>query len=472
MSGSGLDASVERLGRWTAKRTTRRSFVHGLGKFLVVMAAGPALATLLVRTASARVCGQSGVTKKCTTFACEGPGHVWGWCWYASDGCCQNQGLKKICDCCIENYPNVHGYCPAGTNVACIVESCGEDPRVTPVGMIPLEWSADHGYTGAALDAAHTEAHRVVVADADTWWRPVVAAPLAGALGSPLMQATAAGLTVADQERLTALGVRVAMVVGPATSTTINHLTSLGIEIELVSSTEDPSTASAEVADRLRSINAINRSVTLPAGIAAGPTAELIAVFAASSGFAVAFDTAAADLIGMPTVIVGTDQPSVSGEAETVEVDDVDALARRLAELGAASPFVETRRIIVVPEGTADLVGLSNLGLPVVLHPDGELGTLPAWLEARGLANGKWDRVYLVRGPGELSAEEYWRLQGTVNGFRVDDLTGVSGEGLPVIRQPLSERPIGLARVDGSLPWGSEPEAPYWTQAAQTFRGD
>ena len=36
--------------------------------------------------------------------------------------------------------------------------------------------------------------------------------------------------------------------------------------------------------------------------------------------------------------------------------------------------------------------------------------------------------------------------------------------------RPMAERPIGLARIDGSLPWGSEPAPPYWTGVAQTFR--
>ena len=93
---------------------------------------------------------QSGITPKCDTFDCVGPGDVWGWCWYASDGCCANGGLKKICDCCTVNYPNVHGYCPSGTNVRCIVESCGTDPRVLKVALTPIVWSAGVGYHHAA----------------------------------------------------------------------------------------------------------------------------------------------------------------------------------------------------------------------------------------------------------------------------------------------------------------------------------
>jgi hypothetical protein len=134
-----LDVAVERLGRWTARRTTRRSFLGRLGRGAVFLASGPTVALLLGdgERAAARVCGQSGVSPRCANFDCVGHDEVWGWCWYAS-GCCAGGGLKKICDCCAVNWPNVHGYCPDGTNVKCIVESCGADPRVmqTPVARI------------------------------------------------------------------------------------------------------------------------------------------------------------------------------------------------------------------------------------------------------------------------------------------------------------------------------------------------
>src|SRR5687767_4760921 len=111
---------MEHLGRWTAARSTRRSFLGRMGKVAVMVASGPAVATLLADQAEARVCGQSGVSPKCATFDCDA---VWGWCWYAN-GCCAGGLLKKICDCCEFAYPNVHGYCPTGHNVKCIVESC------------------------------------------------------------------------------------------------------------------------------------------------------------------------------------------------------------------------------------------------------------------------------------------------------------------------------------------------------------
>ncbi len=72
-AGTGtIDGAVERVGRWTAARTTRRSFLHRLGQLAVFVAAGPTIAGLLIREAQARVCGQSGVTPKCDTFDCTG----------------------------------------------------------------------------------------------------------------------------------------------------------------------------------------------------------------------------------------------------------------------------------------------------------------------------------------------------------------------------------------------------------------
>jgi hypothetical protein len=123
---------LESVSRWLANRTTRRSFLGKVGRGAVLVASGSALATLVIGDeAEARVCGQSGVSPKCPTYDCD---DEWGWCWYAT-GCCAGGELKKICDCCRVDHPNVHGYCPSGTNVYCIVESCGADPRVQVVAL-------------------------------------------------------------------------------------------------------------------------------------------------------------------------------------------------------------------------------------------------------------------------------------------------------------------------------------------------
>ncbi len=468
---NSFDATVEQLGRWTAARTTRRSFLHRIGQLAVVVAAGPVIGTLLAKRAEARVCGQSGVTPKCATFGCEGAGAVWGWCWYASDGCCRNGGLKKICDCCILNYPNVHGYCPAGTNVACIVESCGEDPRVLTTEIVGLTWDGDEGFFGSAAEAAHRSARRVVIADTTDPWTALIAGPLAGVLGVPLMAVRPEGLTMLQLARLTRWSTNAAMLVGPVSATVVNRLTEAGIRTDIVSSSTDRTTVCVEVATRVNALNDINRSVSVATTGLSAQVAPLAANFASLAGFPLAVGPAATDAIGMPTLAVGPEVPtsSVVGSERTIG-QTVNAISLELADLAAATPFVDGRRVTLVPEGTVDIAGLINLESTIVYHPINQLGTTADWLTYQGLRAGKWTNVFVLQGPGQLTTDQYWRLQGTVNGFRVDDLMGVSGQGLPVIRQPMAERPIGMARTDGALPWGSEPAPSYWTSVAQTFR--
>src|SRR5438128_8269077 len=179
------DALVERAGRWAAARFTRRSFFGRAGRAAVMLAGGPAIATLLADPASARVCGQSGVSPRCPTYDC-GDGQ-WGYCWY-SVGCCADGALKKICDCCVPNYPNVHGYCPAGTNVRCIVESCGNDPRVQSVTVTRLPGD-DPASTAAATRAVRFPrgSGTVVLADAGSDLGTAVAMPVGAVVAGPVL---------------------------------------------------------------------------------------------------------------------------------------------------------------------------------------------------------------------------------------------------------------------------------------------
>src|SRR5688500_5480805 len=135
-----IDATTERMGRWMAARMTRRHFVNRLAQVAISVAGGPGLAMAMPRTAEAGGCGKSGVPPRGPAYDGGYPNSVWGWCWYASgNACCAGGGLKKICDCCTRAWPNVHGYCPSGTNVRCIVESCYADPRVQTVPLVRVE---------------------------------------------------------------------------------------------------------------------------------------------------------------------------------------------------------------------------------------------------------------------------------------------------------------------------------------------
>ena len=465
---TGLDRVVESLGRWTAARTTRRSFLHRLGQLAVFVAVGPTIAGILIREAQARVCGQSGVTPKCDTFDCTGPGDVWGWCWYASDGCCRNDGLKKICDCCTVNYPNVHGYCPSGTNVRCIVESCGNDPRVLNVALTPVGWEGDLGYYRSAIGAGHGLANRAVVApDADRW-QQYVAAPLAGALGVPLFSIGASGPTAADLALLANLGVSQVMTVGSIPG--LGAFSANGIAVEAVTTQTDLGLASREVASRIADVNDINRTVTVETSGLSAEAAPAAAAFAALGGFPLIVGAANALAVGYPTLYVGPEPADVGLISDRTGGGTPIDVSIELAELAAGLPTVSPNRIAIAPAIGSDVIGLSNLGVPVVLHPLGRLDRLEQWIQNHALRYGELVEIYYVQGPGQLAPQEYWRLQGAANGFRVDQLTGVAGEGLPVIRQPVAERPIGMARTDGAFDWGSQEPPGYWTNLGQVMR--
>ncbi|MEM7339039.1 MAG: hypothetical protein AAF467_10355 [Actinomycetota bacterium] len=466
--GTKMDDAVERLGRWTAARTTRRSFLNRAGQLAVMVAAGPALANLLIREAQARVCGQSGVTPKCDTFDCVGPGDVWGWCWYASDGCCANGGLKKICDCCTVDYPNVHGYCPSGSNVRCIVESCGLDPRVQTVLLSAVDWQAAGGYQHASIRAAHGLTHRVVVADDDNRWMQYVAAPLAGVLGVPLLGIGAGGPSEADLALLNELGVGEVVVVGPVAG--LASFTAAGLTLDQPTTGSDIATISQQVAQRIASINDVYRTVTVePSGLSA-EAAPVAAALAALGGYPLVVGTPAAGALAWPTLYVGPEPVDPGLVHDRTTATSLVDLSIELAEWAAAIPGVSPQRLAIAPVGSSDIIGLVNLGVPVVLHTANQLGSLEQWLQDHSVRYGELEQIYFVRGPGELATGEYWKLQAAVNGFRVDQLQGVAGQGLPVFRQPVAERPLGMARTDGALDWGSVAPPNYWTSQAQTFR--
>ncbi len=469
--GSGIDRAAETLTRWTAARTTRRSFMHRLGQFAVFIAAGPTVAGILMRRVEARVCGQSGVTPKCDTFDCNGPDDVWGWCWYANDGCCRNDGLKKICDCCTVNYPNVHGYCPSGTNVRCIVESCGTDPRVLDVDLVPLAWDADSGYAASAAVAGQGSATKVILTDAAHPWATAIAHPLGGALGIPVMAMSATGPNTAVVNAINQLGAVEVMLVGPVGPEITNQIALYGVQTTIVAADDDPVALSIAIAGVIRGITSINRSVTVAETGLSRAALPFAASFAARNGYPLAVTADATTAIGMPTLYIGPEPADAGVVAERTVGQTLSALSFELAELAAGAPFVEAKRLTIAPESSADLMGLINTEASIVLHQPNVLDPLGPWLQNYSLAYGELLTVFYVDGPDGLNGENYWRLQGTVNGFRIDQLTGVSGEGLPVRRQPFAERPIGMARIDGALDFGSEPAPSYWTNTAQTFRG-
>ncbi|MBK5224022.1 MAG: hypothetical protein JJE52_14345 [Acidimicrobiia bacterium] len=463
-----LDVATERLGRWLAGRTTRRSFLSFLGKLGVFVASGPIIATLLAEAAGARVCGQTGVSVKCATFDCDA---VWGWCWYAN-GCCADGGLKKICDCCELNFPNVHGYCPTSTNVKCIVESCRTDPRVQAVPT--LRWLVDD-----PVEITHRMANEgfgfvgdvVVLADVETPVGSTVAAPLAAAYGGPLLFVPRGGLqqvTAAVLDRLQPLRV---VVCGPALPGQLDtDLRARGFEVERVGTSSSIGPFSEEVAAAIRQRTGTTRSVAIEASGISAVAAPVIAGYAAATGSPLLVGIHAARRAPAGVVLAGPELADVRAAvpgSHATQASDVAGLSIELANLLVYFNIVPHPRVAFAPEGTNAARALAAVGPGIgFMHPHGHLGPARSWLADR--ADGRWTprAGAVLGGGGQLSNASVWELQSALNGFDVHRLRGVSGQGLPVLSQPTDERGIGDARV-GPLSSTDEPEVPlYWAGRA------
>jgi hypothetical protein len=467
-----LDGAVERAGRWLAGRQSRRSFLGRFGKAAVLVASGPAVAGLLAERAGARLCGQTGVSPKCATFDCLFSDSVWGWCWYASDGCCRNGGLKKICDCCTTNWPNVHGYCPSGTNVRCVVESCGTDPRVQTTMLTRLVPDGS-GYAAAARSMRFRTAPTVVVTDAVDGLVAAVAAPVAGVIGAPLLRFPRDGFGSQQAQLLSELGARRVVLVAPALGGQADALRGAGLEVEVVGAAGDLGELSVEVARWIRGVNRIGRTVTVvPQGLSLA-TAGAAAVFSACQGFPLLVGGDAAQAVGLPTLLVGPEAvalaSSVGVSSEATTARSYTALTLELAELAYNNPITDRGRTVLVPDGS-DLLGLVDLGAPVVVHPTWSLGPVHDWLFRHQRAYGSFGEAYLGLGSGRLGDAEVYRLQSALNGYEAQHLQGVGGQGLPVFSQPLAERELGRARVTGRPTYPDQTPPAYWTSRAQTLR--
>jgi hypothetical protein len=125
---------------------------------------------------------------------------------------------------------------------------------------------------------------------------------------------------------------------------------------------------------------------------------------------------------------------------------------------------VPASTIVVAPRGSSAVAGAVGLSAPIVLHEPGNLNGARDWLYARE-QRGRAERCYAIGAAGQLGSGGIWELQSILNGFEVNRLIGVSGQGLPVINQPVDERPIGKARIAGE-PAASSASTQYWTARA------
>ncbi|CAN5875585.1 MAG: hypothetical protein H0V93_00480 [Euzebyales bacterium] len=445
-----IDELVERAGRWTAGRTTRRSFLGQLGRLGVLVAGGAGMATLLADVAYARVCGQSGVAPKCDTFTCN---ETWGWCWYAS-GCCADGALKKICDCCAPNTPNPVGYCPSGTQVLCIVESCGADPRLQTKPTVVLDETDPTRLTVAVSRRVYPDgAALAVIGDAESALFGAVAASAARLADGPVLLTPRAGLHGAVAEELGRLRVEFVKVIGSTLSPAVDaELAARGIHVERVGNSTDAGDFSAEVAAWSRGLTGGRTGVVVMPGAAqrvVGPAAALANALRLPLllGDSAAVREALASPRPVRRTYVVTDDPAAAdswpGGTPVTGGDPVElsvAIADVVVGLRGGVPSPMT---LAQPETDRAAVAMATVPGPLLLHPPGQLGPVFDWvLRHRAALDGA-----LVSGGGDaFGSPPTYDLQAVLNEFETHLLSGQAGEGLPVIPQPREERPIGKAR--------------------------
>lgn len=457
---------AESATRWLAGRSTRRSFLGRLGRAAVFVASGATVATLLAADeAEARVCGQSGVAGKCPTFDCDDG--VWGWCWYAT-GCCAGGGLKKICDCCAP-VNNVHGYCPSGTNVKCIVESCNTDPRVQVVTITRVPTDDAVAASAGALRArfAAGEAPPVWLVPADMVMHASVATPLATRVGATVALCARSALSAPLIAALQRLGTTKVMLVGPFDPAVGDALRRYGISVEARSVPADIATYSEQVALEIFADGARRAVCVEPTGTSAA-AAPLAAGMAASKGYPLVVGVGLAARLASrndgprPTVtyLVGPEASTRAGEVpggHPLRAATLPTLSAELLDLAVRVERANAAHIALVPDGALSAASGLVAGGPVLVHEPGGIASLHDVLL---ITRGGFRSIATLGAVGALTTDEYYRLQSVVNGFDAHLLIGVAGQGLPVIPQPVGERPIGLARRAGT----AEPTVGgYWS---------
>ena len=465
---NGVDRVVEGAARWMASRTSRRTFLATTGKAAVVVAGGATLSTIFASRAEARACGQSGVSPRCPTYDCVGSDVVWGWCWYASPGCCTNGGLKKICDCCKRNHPNVHGYCPDGHNVYCMVESCLEDPRLQKVAL-------ERSY---AVDAADLSLARLatrptgstsslVMAAADPL-AAAIAGPFANMLGLPLLLTGATAIRPGVLAELARLGVRaVTMIAVGVDAAVVEAVRSARVDVTLIGSPDDIAVASVDIGALVMGASDRGSVVCIGADATSLDIAASASAFGSATGAPLVVGVDAVNALRSqtgrsgPTLLVGDGAGKASqvSDGERLAGGDPRALSRALADrlFDSAEPR-RTFGVAFVPASSARMGGgYLPVGGPLIIHDDTVVAPeLRDWLSSRRARFAVAECVLTV--PGGLTDGGVLELQGALNGFDRQFLRGDDdGVGLPVFAQPLEERAIGMVRVSGPLPSTSVP---------------
>ncbi len=457
---------TERVSRWLAARTTRRSFIGNVGRIGLVATGGALVSQVLSERAEARVCGQSGVSPKCPTYDCFAPS-VWGWCWYAGNAsCCADGGLKKICDCCRANHSNVHGYCPEGSNVYCVVESCLEDPRVLKVAVVSHTTQSAAGLAVSRTAAvAGGSVPAVVIAHPSDRLVAALATPVAARLGGVVLTTPLDGIPAEVTAEISRLGAKQIVVVGHGFGAGV--VAGFGLipgvaSVGHLGTNPDVALASIEVARFLVTEGAQPHATVIGAG------SEAVALAPAAAGFAAlrrgvvligpdAAEAFRAEVPAMTMTFVGEVAAAAGpGDGRVTGTDAFD-VSRHLAEASmAAEPAAQFPLALVIAEDVALSSALVQPGIVSVIHPPDLIDpSLREWLM---LHRARFTAVHVAAGGRTGLAEaRVYVVQSAVNGFNAHLLTGSDGMGLPVIPQPNEEKPMGLARVTGPPPTVAKP---------------
>jgi hypothetical protein len=456
LRGAGVDSSAENMARWVAARSTRRSFLAGVGRVAMIGVGTKAVSAVLTDQAQARVCGQSGISPMCPTYDCVGPDVVFGYCWYASPGCCANGGLKKICDCCGVGYKNVQGYCPEGSAVYCVVESCLEDPRVQSV---PLERyavaDAVEASIAALIDRPSASTPTVVLVVGDDPLMAAVAMPVAAELGAPLIACDRATIRPALGDELKRVGVRKIVVVGSFAPPLMTALESFGT-VERITSANDPASMSVETAKWLAQRSGFFESVCVGAGSGALTLAPVAGAYAAQRRrpLLISADAVGAFLADRSAAValIGTEVAAATSRfAGSVSINSDDP---QLVSLTVANRTLRavsgTMRITFADASQSSIVPPLASGSLVVLVPPLSNDVLRDWLM---LYRKRFSAAVLARAVSAPDDDALvYSLQSALNGYDAHLLSGNDGDGLPVFAQPLEEQALGAVRVTGPLP--------------------
>lgn len=442
-----FDALAEQVSRWTAARTTRRGFLARSGRVAVLVAAGPTLATVLADAAEARVCGQSGYAPKCSTYDCD---ETWGWCWYAT-GCCAGGALKKICDCCAPNTPHPVGYCPSGTRVKCIVESCGADPRVMPRPLTRLRSDDPIELSVAVSRARFTDpVPTAVLGDAASAEWSSLAAATAGVVAGPVLLTARERLSDAVAAELHRLRVEFVTLVGPRIDAAVElALAADGVTVDRVGTADSIEDASAEIATWNRSLTGARSAVVVLPGLgerALSAAASLAHARRLPLLVGTGDRVRAALLAPRPvhhTFVVSDDASAARDFPGGVPVvgDTPVAIAAAVAALAVQRFGVGRMLALVRADALGTAAAMAAVPGALLLHEPGSVDDVQAWLLAH---RGSVERAFAAG--TDITDDVAYDVQSLLNEFEAHLLIGKSGEGLPVISQPPSERPIGKAR--------------------------